>query len=95
LPKIPKLTSSVLYKVGAREILEELSKTEAERFGDLARLSALRTTATLAHRLRELERIGFVIKSVHNEPGKPVHIFYSISEKGRRALELLRELENL
>jgi len=85
----------VLYKVGAREILEELSSVTQERFGDLAKIDIFRTTATLAHRLRELERARYIIKTVHNEPGEPVRIFYAITEKGEKALRLLLELESL
>jgi DNA-binding HxlR family transcriptional regulator len=77
------------------EILAELSGSAEKRFGELSKLVVFKTAATLAHRLRELENSGLIAKSVHNEIGKPVHIFYSITERGRRALELLRELENL
>lgn len=97
MPKIPRYKSSVLYKIGAIEILEELSKPGAKekRFSDLAKLDVFRTTATLAHRLRELERAYYVFKSVHNVPGQPVHICYRITDKGRRALDLHRNLESL
>lgn len=95
MPKVPKLVSSVLYKLGSQEILRELSRVNQERFSDLARLDVFKTTATLAHRLRELERAGYIVKSVHNEPGKPVSIFYEITERGKKALNLLKDLESL
>lgn len=95
LPKVPSFESAVLYKLGAKEILEYLSKIIEERFSNLAKLDVFRTTATLAHRLRELEIAGYIVKSIHNRPGYPVKIYYKISEKGQRALELLRNLENL
>ena len=85
----------MLYKIGAQEILRELSRVEKERFSDLARLDVFRTTATLAHRVRELEKTGYISKSVHNEPGKPVHIFYKMTEKGKKALGLVEDLESL
>ena len=97
LPKVPKYESSVLYKVGAREILEDLRKTSVSqrRFGELAKLGVFRTNATLAHRLRELERVGYVLKSVHNVPGEPVRIYYKITEKGENALSIFEKLEGL
>lgn len=95
MPKVPHLQSLVLYKVGATEILKGLANGEGKRFGDLAKLGGTKTTATLAHRLRELERADYIIKKVHNEPGQPVNIYYKITDKGKKALDLFRTLESL
>jgi DNA-binding HxlR family transcriptional regulator len=62
------------------------------RFGELAKAIPGLSDRLLSQRLRELERAGVVERTV--EPGTPVKVSYSLSEKGadlRPAMAELRE----
>ncbi len=50
------------------------------RFGELAKAVPGLSDRLLSQRLRELEQAGVVVREV--EPGTPVRVSYSLSEKG-------------
>jgi DNA-binding HxlR family transcriptional regulator len=51
-----------------------------QRFGELAKAVPGLSDRLLSQRLRELEEAGVVEREV--EPGSPVHVTYSLTEKG-------------
>jgi DNA-binding HxlR family transcriptional regulator len=62
------------------------------RFGELARAIPGLSDRLLSQRLRELEDEGLVEREV--EPGTPVHVTYSLTEKGgdlRPAIDEMRQ----
>jgi DNA-binding HxlR family transcriptional regulator len=61
------------------------------RFGQLARAVPGLSDRLLSQRLRELEDEGLVEREV--EPGTPVRVVYSLSEKGADLDPALRELK--
>ena len=85
--KIVKL----LARAFAIEILQALNKVPL-RFVDLKDYCP--NDRTRALRLKELRKIGFIITTV-KEIENHSYIHYQITEKGRKALQLLNELERL
>jgi DNA-binding HxlR family transcriptional regulator len=61
------------------------------RFGELARAVPGLSDRLLSQRLRELEDEGLVEREV--EPGTPVRVLYSLSEKGADLDPAIRELK--
>ena len=61
------------------------------RFGELARAVPGLSDRLLSQRLRELEDEGLVEREV--EPGAPVRVVYSLSEKGADLDPAIRELK--
>lgn len=62
------------------------------RFGEVARAVPGVSDRLLSQRLRELEEEGLVEREV--EPGAPVRVVYSLSEKGADLDPTLRELKS-
>jgi DNA-binding HxlR family transcriptional regulator len=60
------------------------------RFGELARAVPGLSDRLLSQRLRELEDEGLVEREV--EPGTPVRVIYSLTEKGAELRPAIREL---
>lgn len=60
------------------------------RFGELARAIPGLSDRLLSQRLRELEEEGVVQREV--EPGSPVHVTYSLTEKGVGLGPAIKEL---
>ena len=85
--KIVKL----LARAFAIEILQALNEAPL-RFVDLKDYCPNERTRAL--RLKELRKIGFITATVI-EIGNHSYVHYQITEKGRRALQLLNELEKL
>jgi len=85
--KIVKL----LARAFAIEILQALNEAPL-RFVDLKDYCPNERTRTL--RLKELRKKGFITTTVI-EIENHSYIHYQITEKGRRALQLLNELEKL
>ena len=85
--KIVKL----LARAFAIEILQALNEVPL-RFVDLKDYCP--NDRTRALRLKELRKIGFIITTV-KEIENHSYIHYQITEKGRKALQLLNELEKL
>ncbi|HTM67102.1 MAG TPA: helix-turn-helix domain-containing protein [Flavipsychrobacter sp.] len=63
------------------------------RFSSLLRQIEGSNKQSIAVALRELEEQGLLDKNVVQL--KPLHIEYSLSEKGRSLIPVLRQLENL
>ena len=62
------------------------------RFGELQRSLPGISPKTLSQRLQELERDGIITKKVFAEV--PLHVEYSLTEKGKSLRGILRSLEN-
>lgn len=62
-----------------------------QRFGELTRAVPGVSDRLLSQRLRELEDEGLVEREV--EPGTPVHVTYSLTEKGVELGPAIRELK--
>lgn len=86
---IPQELLEALGKTGAVTILRELEK-EGRRFSALRKLL---THATLAKRLRELEKIGLVERKIVDS--RPPSSQYMLTSRGREVLQLLRKLGTL
>lgn len=84
-----------LSLVGAKKILIELGQRGPKRFGELCRIIQSRTPATIASRLRELEKLGLIKKRIENIPGKPLIIEYEITEAGKEVLKHLMEIDKI
>lgn len=62
------------------------------RFGELAKTVPGLSDRLLSQRLRELEENGLVQREV--EPGTPVHVTYSLTEKGGDLRPAIAELRD-
>lgn len=60
------------------------------RFGELGKAVPGLSDRLLSQRLRELEEAGVVAREV--EPGSPVRVTYSLTEKGAELRPAIREL---
>ena len=81
----------LLARAFAIEILNALNETSL-RFVDLKDYCP--NDRTRALRLKELRKIGFIIATI-KEIENHSYVHYQITEKGRKALQLLNELEGL
>lgn len=63
-----------------------------KRFGELQRSLPGISPKTLTQRLRELEQHGIISKKVYAEV--PLHIEYSLTDKGKSLRGVIRSLEN-
>ena len=63
-----------------------------KRFGELQRALPGISPKTLSLRLHELERDGIITKKVYAEI--PLHVEYSLTEKGKSLRGVFRSLEN-
>jgi DNA-binding HxlR family transcriptional regulator len=63
-----------------------------KRFGELQRSLPGISPKTLSQRLRDLERDGIITKKVYAEV--PLHVEYSLTEKGKSLRGVFRSLEN-
>ncbi len=61
------------------------------RFGELERFLVGISPKTLALRLQELESEGIVVKKVFAEV--PLHVEYSLTEKGKSLSDIFRHME--
>ena len=85
------LAVDTLAKKGNREILYALAKGKALNFTELKDLVGSPTTAS--QRLQELTGWGLVGREV--QPDRFRSVRYSLTQKGERAVKLMRELEKL
>lgn len=76
---------------GTKKVLLSMEKYGKIRYSDLVEAVGYSTTTTRA--LKSMERQGIVKREVLNEPYRPVA--YSLTDKGKKLLTLLKELENL
>jgi len=76
---------------GTRKILLTLEKAAKMRYSEIVKVVGYSTTTTRA--LKSMERHGIVKREVLNEPYRPVS--YSLTDKGRKLVTFLKELENL
>jgi DNA-binding HxlR family transcriptional regulator len=76
---------------GTRKILLTLEKAAKMRYSEIVKVVGYSTTTTRA--LKSMERHGIVKREVLNEPYRPVS--YSLTDKGRKLVTFLKELESL
>lgn len=74
-------TLEIFQRKWAAEVIFELSKRDALRFGELKRCLGQVTNTMLTTVLRELEEKGLVLRTQYNEI--PPHVEYSLSEAGK------------
>jgi len=79
----------VLGKVGALPILKELSRGP-KRFSDLKQVA---THATVAKRVKELERLNLIQRRIVNS--RPPTTIYNITARGSEVLQILEKLRSL
>ncbi len=73
-----------LSRKGAREVLEQLSKSQ-KRFSQLA--NVIKSRRTLAKRLRELEEVGLIKREVTED--RPPTTIYRLTPRGKEALDAI------
>jgi DNA-binding HxlR family transcriptional regulator len=61
------------------------------RYSEIVKVVGFSTTTTRA--LKAMEKLGVTKREVLNEPYRPVA--YSLTEKGKKLANLLRELESM
>jgi len=76
---------------GTKKILLSMERAGKMRYSEIVKVVGYSTTTTRA--LKSMERHGIVKKEVLNEPYRPVS--YSLTDKGRKLLTFLKELEDL
>ena len=76
---------------GTRKILLTLEKAAKMRYSEIVKVVGYSTTTTRA--LKSMERHGIVKREVLNEPYRPVS--YALTDKGRKLVTFLKELESL
>jgi DNA-binding HxlR family transcriptional regulator len=92
-PKVCPHFHAAVELIGKRwsgAILATLSDSDPCRFGELSQAVPGMSDRLLSQRLRELEQEGMVKRAV--EPGSPVRVSYSLTEKGADLSPALREL---
>jgi DNA-binding HxlR family transcriptional regulator len=92
-PKVCPHFHAAVELVGKRwsgAILATLTDSQRCRFGELSQAVPGMSDRLLSQRLRELEDEGMVQRAV--EPGTPVRVSYSLTEKGADLSPALREL---
>ena len=89
LSKNARKVLKVLARRGAPEVLLALGRGPS-RFSDLQAYLLL-SPRTLAERLREYHLLGFVERRAF--PEVPPRVEYTLTARGKRALEFLRALE--
>jgi DNA-binding HxlR family transcriptional regulator len=68
-----------------------MEKTGKMKYSEIVNVVGYSTTTTRS--LKSMEKLGVVKREVLNEPYRPVA--YSLTEKGKKLANLLKELENL
>jgi len=76
---------------GTKKILLSMERAGKMRYSEIVKVVGYSTTTTRA--LKSMERHGIVKKEVLNEPYRPVS--YSLTDKGRKLVTFLKELESL
>jgi DNA-binding HxlR family transcriptional regulator len=76
---------------GTKKILLSMERAGRMRYSEIVKVVGYSTTTTRA--LKSMERHGIVKKEVLNEPYRPVS--YSLTDKGRKLVTFLKELESL
>lgn len=92
-PKVCPHFHAAVELVGKRwsgAILATLTDSQRCRFGELSQAVPGMSDRLLSQRLRELEEEEMVQRAV--EPGTPVRVSYSLTEKGADLSPALREL---
>lgn len=73
--------ADIVFSRWTTPVLWSLNAGGRQRFGELQRGIAMITPKVLTERLRQLERDGLVIRTMH--PGVPPRVEYEITELGR------------
>jgi DNA-binding HxlR family transcriptional regulator len=76
---------------GTKKILLSMEKTGKMKYSEIVKVVGYSTTTTRS--LKSMQKLGVVKREVLNEPYRPVA--YSLTDKGRKLANLLKELENL
>jgi DNA-binding HxlR family transcriptional regulator len=87
----------VVARKYSKEVLTSLQGGE-RGFREMMRILASKkpptiSTRTLSERLKEMEKVGLVRRKIVE--GRPPKSVYSISEKGKKVLSLIGEMEEL
>jgi len=61
----------------------------SKRFNEIKGLMPGISSKVLADTLRDMEREGLIVRSVSTGP--PIHVFYSLTEKGAELSKVLRD----
>ena len=76
---------------GTKKILLSMEKVWRMKYSEIVKVVSYSTTTTRS--LKSMEKLGIVRRELLNEPYRPVA--YSLTEKGRKLISILKELENL
>jgi len=76
---------------GTKKILLSMEKTGKMNYSEIVKVVGYSTTTTRS--LKSMQKLGVVKREVLNEPYRPVA--YSLTDKGRKLANILKELENL
>jgi DNA-binding HxlR family transcriptional regulator len=82
---------SLLALKGTKKIMLSMEKAGKMKYSEIVKVVGYSTTTTRS--LKSMERLGIVKREVLNEPYRPVA--YSLTEKGKKLISLLKEIENL
>jgi DNA-binding HxlR family transcriptional regulator len=76
---------------GTQKILLSIEKAGRMKYSEIVKVVGFSTTATRS--LKSMEKLGIARREVLDEPYRPVA--YSLTEKGKKLLSLLKDLEAL
>ena len=76
---------------GTKKILLGMEKAGRMKYSEIVKVVGYSTTTTRS--LKNMEKLGVVKRELLNEPYRPVA--YSLTEKGRKLTNILKDLENL
>ncbi len=76
---------------GTTKVLFIMEKTGKMKYSEIVKVVGYSSTTTRS--LKAMEKLGLVKREVLNEPYRPVA--YSLTEKGHRLANLLKEIETL
>ncbi len=81
------------FKVGSVEILRFLDKVGRARHNEILKQNFVGSRETFARRLRELEELGLIKRTILHL--RPPGVSYSLTKKGKRVIILLNNLEEI
>jgi DNA-binding HxlR family transcriptional regulator len=81
------------FRAGAVEILRFLDEKGEVRHNEILKQDFVRSRETFSRRLHELGKLNLIKRSVLDT--KPPGVTYSLTKKGKKAKELLDQLESV